>query len=170
MVGVRRGGGILPVGRRLHLMQRISHPRSTLRCCPLVPPWPGGLLADAVVVHLPLVGGAIPRLNILGVPLNGPTRSFLWPRTHTGCPTPDDATHCRTWGTIGRALHHDIDRNQAISLAQGYVTIQAGSWLNSCDPKKLRRVAGLYIMYPVPHSMDGPGAGLRFGDSPCEHP
>ena len=29
-----------------------------------------------------------------------------------------------------------------------------GGWLNTLNPKKLRRVAGLYILYPVPHGTD----------------
>ena len=31
-------------------------------------------------------------------------------------------------------------------------------------------MAGPYILYPVPHGMDGPCPGLRPGDPPCEHP
>ena len=64
---------------------------------------------------------------------------------HTGCPDPDDTTHRRTWGTIRRVLHHDIERDQATWLDQGSVTIRAGGWLNNLNPKKLRRVAGPQI-------------------------
>ena len=87
-----------------------------------------------------------------------------------GCPTPDDTTHRRTWGTIRRTLHHDIDRDQATWIDQGSVTIRVGGWLNTLSPDKLRRVAGPYIRYPVPHGMDGPCPGLRPGDPPCGHP
>ena len=38
-------------------------------CQALVPPWPGGLLAEAVVGHLLLMGVEVPRLDILGTPL-----------------------------------------------------------------------------------------------------
>ena len=38
------------------------------------------------------------------------------------------------------------------------------------NAKKLRRVAGPYILYPVPHGMHGPCPGLRTGDPPCGHP
>ena len=92
------------------------------------------------------------------------------PLIHTGCLTPDDSTYCRTWGTIRQALHHDIDRDQDTWLDQGSFTIRAGGWLNSLNPKKLCRVAGPYIMCPVPRGIDGPCPGLRTGDPPCGHP
>ena len=38
------------------------------------------------------------------------------------------------------------------------------------NPQNLRRVAGPYILYPVPHGMDGPCPGLRPGDPLCGHP
>ena len=38
------------------------------------------------------------------------------------------------------------------------------------NPHKLRRGAGPYILYPVPHSMDDHCPGLRPGDPPCGHP
>ena len=38
-------------------------------CQALVPPWPGGLLAEAVVGHLLLMGVEVSRLDILGTPL-----------------------------------------------------------------------------------------------------
>ena len=82
----------------------------------------------------------------------------------------DGATHRRTWGTIHRALHHNIDRDQPTWLDQGSVTIGVGGWLNSLNPKKLRRVVGLYILYPVPHGMNGHCPGLLTGDPPCGHP
>ena len=85
-------------------------------------------------------------------------------------PIPDNATNRRTWGTIGRTLHHDIDRDQATWLDQGSVNIRAGGWLNSLTPKKLPTVLGPYIVYPVPHGMDGPCPGLRTGDPPCGYP
>ena len=92
------------------------------------------------------------------------------PLIDTGHPILDDATHRRTWGSVRRALHQDIDRDQATCLDEGSVTIRAGRWLNSLNPKKLRRVAGPYILYPVPHGMDGPCPGLRTGYPPCGHP
>ena len=55
-------------------------------------------------------------------------------------------------------------------MDQGSVTIRVGGWLNSLNPKKLRRVAGPYILYPVPPGMDGPCPGLRPGDPACGHP
>ena len=45
-----------------------------------------------------------------------------------------------------------------------------GGWLNTLNPEKIRRVAGPYILYPVPHGMDGPCQGLQPGDPPCGHP
>ena len=45
-----------------------------------------------------------------------------------------------------------------------------GGWLNNLNPQKLRRVAGPYILYPVPHGMDDHCRGLRSGDLPCGHP
>ena len=80
-----------------------------------------------------------------------------------GVPPPDDATHRRTWGTTRRALHHDIDRDQATWIDQGSVTIGVGWWLNTLNPQKLRKLAGPYILYPVPHGMDGHCPGLRPG-------
>ena len=94
----------------------------------------------------------------------------MMPLIHTGHPIPHDTTQRRTGGTIQRALHHDIDRHQATWLDQGSVTIRAGGQINSLNPRKLRRVAGPYILYPVPHSMDGPCPGLRTGHPPCGHP
>ena len=92
------------------------------------------------------------------------------PLIDTGHPIPDDATHCRIWGTIRRALHHDIDRDQATWLDQRSVSIGAGAWLKGLNPKKLRRVAEPYILYPVSHGMDGPCPGLQTEDPPCGHP
>ena len=51
------GGGIPLVGGRLHLLLRTPQPRLALQGGPLVPPWQGGLLEEAVVGHLLLVGG-----------------------------------------------------------------------------------------------------------------
>ena len=85
----------------------------------------------------------------------------------TGCPTPDDNTHRRMPGTIRRALHHNIDRDQATWIDQGPVTIRVGGWVNTLNPKKHCRVAGPYILYPVPHGMDGHFPGLWPGDTPC---
>ena len=38
------------------------------------------------------------------------------------------------------------------------------------NPQKLRRVAGPYILYAVPHGMDGHCPRLRLGDPPCKPP
>ena len=76
-------------------------------------------------------------------------------------PPPDKTTQRRTSGTIRWALHNHIDRKQATTLDQGYITIRVDGWLNSLNPKKLRRMAGPYVLYPVPHGMDGPSAGPR---------
>ena len=102
--------------------------------------------------------------------INSALANARMPLIHTGCPTPDDTTHRGKWGTIRRALHHDIDRDQATWINQGSVTISAGGWLNNLNPQKLRRVAGPYILYPVPHGMDDHCPGLRPGDPPCGHP
>ena len=45
-----------------------------------------------------------------------------------------------------------------------------GGWLNTLNPQKLRRLAGPYILYPVPHGMDDHCPGLQPGDPPCGHP
>ena len=92
------------------------------------------------------------------------------PLIDTGCPAPDDTTHRRTWGTIRRTLHNDIDRDQATWIDQGSVTIRVEAWLNTLNPKKLRSVAGPYILYPVLNGMDGSCPGLQPGDPPCGHP
>ena len=102
--------------------------------------------------------------------INSALANARMPLIDTGCPTPDDTTHRSTWGTIRSALHHDIDRDQATWIDQGSVTIRVGGWLNTLNPQKLRRVAGPYILYPVPHGMDDHCPGLRPGDPPCEHP
>ena len=68
MVGVRVGDMPL-VGGRLRLLLRAAHTRLALRGDPLVPPWHGGLLAEAVVGHLLLVGWGRARFNIPGAPL-----------------------------------------------------------------------------------------------------
>ena len=81
------------------------------------------------------------------------------PLIHTGCPTPDDTTHRRMRGTIRRALHKDIDRDQATWLDQGPVTIRAGGWLNNLNLQKLRRVAGPYILYPTAPMTTAQGSG-----------
>ena len=73
------------------------------------------------------------------------------------------------WGTIRRALHHDIDRDQATWIDQGLLTIRVRGCLNNLNPQKLRRVAGPYILYPVPHGTDDHCPGLRPGDPPCRH-
>ena len=63
------GGGIPLVRGCLSLLLRAPRARSALRGGRLVPPWPGGLLAVAVVVHLLLVGVGVPLLDNLGAPL-----------------------------------------------------------------------------------------------------
>ena len=63
------GGGILLVGGRLHLLLRARRPRFARQEGPLVPPWPGGLLTEAVAGHLLLVGVEVPRFDVLGAPL-----------------------------------------------------------------------------------------------------
>ena len=42
--------------------------------------------------------------------------------------------------------------------------------MNNLNPQKLRRVAGPYILYPVPHGTDDHCQGLRLVDTPCGHP
>ena len=58
------------MGGRLHLLLRAQHLRFALRGDPLVPPWPGGVLAEAVAGRLLLVGVEVPRFAILGAPLS----------------------------------------------------------------------------------------------------
>ena len=135
--------------------------------------------------HQPLRGRRVPRQSIkpagntaTGTQGNPPPLNIInsalanarMPLIDTGCPAPDDTTHRPTWGTIRRALHHDIDRDQATWIDQGSVTIRSGGWLNTLNPTKLRRVAGPYILYPVPHGMDGPCPGLRPGNPPAATP
>ena len=79
--------------------------------------------------------------------INSALAKARMPLIHTGCPTLVDTTHGRTCGTIRRALHHDIDRDQATWLDQGSVTIRAGAWLDNLNPQKLCRVAGPYMIY-----------------------
>ena len=57
------------MGGRLHLLLRAQHPRFALRGGPLIPPWPEGLLAEAVAGHLLLVGLDFIRYDILGAQL-----------------------------------------------------------------------------------------------------
>ena len=135
--------------------------------------------------HQPLHGRRVPRQSIkpagntaTGTHDNPPPLHIInsalanarMPLIDKGCPAPDDTTHRQTWGTIRRTLHHYIDRNQATWIDQGSVTIRVGGWLNTLNPRNLRRVAGQYILYPVPHGMDGPCPGLQPGDPPCGHP
>ena len=77
--------------------------------------------------HQPLHGTRVPRQGVTPVGsnatgaqgnpppnmINSALAKASMPLIHTGCPTPDDTTLRRTWGTIRRALHHDIDRDQA---------------------------------------------------------
>ena len=134
--------------------------------------------------HQPLHGRRVPRQSIKpagstatgthgnAAPLNiinSALANARMPLIDRRCPSADD-THRRLWGTIRRALHHDIDRDQATWIDQGPVTIRVGGWLNTLNPQKLRRVAGPYILYPVPNGMDGPCPGLRPGDLPFGHP
>ena len=110
--------------------------------------------------------GNPPSPNII----NSALANAKMPVIHTGWPTLDDTTHRRTWGTIRRALHHNINQHQATWIDLGSVTIRMGGWLNNLNPQKLRRVVGPYILYPVPHGMDDHCPGLRPGDPPCGHP
>ena len=57
------------MGGRLHLLLRAPHPHFALRGGPLVPAWPGGLLAEPVAGHLLPVGVGVPSFDILGAPL-----------------------------------------------------------------------------------------------------
>ena len=93
MVGVR-GGGIPLVGGRLHLLLRAPHPCLALREGPLVPPWQGGLLGEAVVGHLLLVEGRSIVSEFLGAPLKHGGGDEL---KHTCC-----CPWC-VWCTIKRA-------------------------------------------------------------------
>ena len=102
--------------------------------------------------------------------INSALANARMPLIDMGCPTPDDVTHRRTCSTITRALHHDIDRDQATWIDQGSITIRVGGWLNTLKPQELRRVAGPYILYPVPHGMDDHCPGLWPGDTPFGHP
>ena len=60
------GGDFPLVGGHLRLLLRAPHPRFALQGGPLVPAWPGGLLAEAVLGHSLLVGVGVPRFDILG--------------------------------------------------------------------------------------------------------
>ena len=75
------GGGMPLVGGRVRLLLRAPRTRLALRGGPLVPQWQGGLLAEAVVGHLLLVGGGSlvstfwePCSNTRG----GRTKAHLW--------------------------------------------------------------------------------------------
>ena len=102
--------------------------------------------------------------------INSALANARMPLIHTGRPTLDDTTHHRRWGTIGRALHPDINRDRATWIGQGSVIIRVGGWFNNLNSQKLRRVAGPYILYPVPNGRDDHCPGLRPGDPPCSHP
>ena len=72
------------MGGRLRLLLRAPHPRLALRGGPLVPPWHGGLLEEAVVGHLLLVGGGGPSFRHSGGPAQTQGEAEL---KHTcGCP------------------------------------------------------------------------------------
>ena len=58
--------------------------------------------------------------------INSALANARMPLIDTGCPTLDDTTNPRTWGTIRRALHHDINRDQATWINQGSITIRVG--------------------------------------------
>ena len=91
--------------------------------------------------HQPLHGRQMPRQGIQPVEssatgahgsppppniINSALANARMPLIDTGCPTPDDTTHRRTWGTIRRALRHDIDRHQATWIDESSVTIRLG--------------------------------------------
>ena len=63
-----------------------------------------------------------------------------------------------------RPLHHNMGRDQATCLDQGSITIGEGRWLNTLHSRKLRRVAGPYVVYLVFHGMDSSSVGFRLGD------
>ena len=85
------------------------------------------------------------------------------PLIDTGCPAPDDTTHRQTWGTIRRALHHNINRDQATWIDQGSVTIKVGGWLNTLNPKKITQGGGaLHTISRTPgHGWPLPRAAAR---------
>ena len=108
----------------------------------------------------------IPPPNIINFAHTNARMSLI----HTGWPTLDDTTHRRTFGTIRRALHQDMYRDQATWLDQGSVTIRAGGWWYTLNPQRLRRVTGPYILYPVPTAWMTIAQGSRTGTPPCGHP
>ena len=57
------------MGWRLHQLLRAPQTRLALRGGPLVPPWQGGLLGEAMMGHLLLVEGGVYPFDILGGPL-----------------------------------------------------------------------------------------------------
>ena len=63
------GGDIPLVGGCLSLLLHAPHTYFALGGGRLVPPWPGGLLAEALVGHLLLVLVGVPRFDILGTAL-----------------------------------------------------------------------------------------------------
>ena len=79
--------------------------------------------------------------------INSALANARMPLIDTGCPTPDDTTHRRTWGNIRRALHHDIDRDQATRIDQGSVTIRVGVVEHPKLPKPAQ--GGRALLKPV---------------------
>ena len=101
--------------------------------------------------HQPLHGRRVPHQGIkpvgsnvtgaYGHPpppniINSALANARMPLIHTGCPSRNDTTHRRTWGTIRKALHHDIHRDQATWIDQGSVTIRLGGRVEEPDPPK----------------------------------
>ena len=102
--------------------------------------------------------GNPPPLNII----NSALANARMPLIDTGCPAADDTTHRRMWGIIRRALHDDIDRDQATWIDQGSVTIRVGGVVE--HPKPQKNYAGwqgptYYIPYPTAWMAPAEGCG-----------
>ena len=110
-------------------------------------------------------GNPVPP-NILNSALANPKIPII----DRGCPTQDDTTHRRTWGTIRRALHHDIDRDQATWIDQGSVTIRVGGWLNTLSPQNYAGWRGPTYYTPHPTAWMAPAQGSGPGTPPAGTP
>ena len=134
--------------------------------------------------HQPLHGGRVlyqgtkpVGSNATGATAFSPATSLTPPSQRQGCPSsirgPPSRMTPPTAGlrapSKGPCTKTSTETKLPVLTRAPSPSGQAGS-LNNLNPKKLRRVAGPYILYPVPHGMDDHCPGLQPRDPPRGHP
>ena len=103
--------------------------------------------------RVPRQGGAkVAENNALGAAsppkrMNYALANARMPFIRMRYPTHNNTTRCRTWGTIRRALHDDIDRDQATWMDQGSVTHQGRQLAQQLELKE-RGGVGVHTKQP----------------------